>query len=93
VALFTCQRRALWGRAFAASALFIVGLLTTAAAGLYPNLLPAREGHLHSLTIDNGIAGNTVLHTAVIWWPLALMLAGFYFLLAYRMLVLGSRAG
>jgi cytochrome bd-type quinol oxidase subunit 2 len=70
-----------------------VGLLTTAAAGLYPNLLPAREGHLHSLTIDNGIAGNTVLHTAVIWWPLALMLAGFYFLLAYRMLVLGSRAG
>jgi cytochrome d ubiquinol oxidase subunit II len=93
VGVFAYQLRGLWGRAFAASSLFIVGLLTTAAAGLYPNLLPARDGQLHSLTIDNGIAGHTVLHTALIWWPLALLLAGFYFFMAYRMLVLGSRTG
>ena len=36
--------RGQWARAFVASSLFIVGLLTTMAAGLYPNLLPAREG-------------------------------------------------
>ena len=47
-----------WARAFAASSLFIVGLLTTMAAGLYPNLLPAREGHANSLTVDNAAAGD-----------------------------------
>jgi cytochrome d ubiquinol oxidase subunit II len=84
LALFAYQRRRLWRRAFLASSLFIVGLLSTAAAGLYPNVLPAREGLAHSLTVANGIAGDTVLDTALIWWPLALMLAGLYFFLAYR---------
>jgi cytochrome d ubiquinol oxidase subunit II len=93
VAVFAYQHRGLWARAFVASSVFIVGLLATAAAGLYPNLLPARDGQLHSLTIDNGIAGHTVVHTALIWWPLALALACVYFFLAYRMLVLGSRTG
>jgi cytochrome bd ubiquinol oxidase subunit II len=86
-AVFANQRRGLWGRAFASSSLFIVGLLTTMAAGLYPNVLPAHDGHPYSLTIHNGIAGDTVLRTALIWWPLALLLAGFYFFLAYRMLI------
>jgi hypothetical protein len=36
---------------------------------------------------DNGIAGDTVLNTALIWWPLALLLAGVYFFLAYHMLI------
>ena len=91
IALFVSQRRGLWGRAFAASSVFIVGLLATAAAGLYPNVLPAREGAAGSLTIDNAIAGDTVLRTALIWWPLALALAGAYFALAYRMVILPAR--
>jgi cytochrome bd ubiquinol oxidase subunit II len=85
VALFVYLRRRLWLRAFLASAAFIVGLLTTMAAGLYPNVLPAREGRPHSLTIDNAIAGDTVLNTAVIWWPLGIVLAAVYFGFAYRM--------
>ena len=92
-ALFVFQRRGLWGRAFAASSLFIVGLLTTVAAGLYPNVLPAREGAAGSLTVDNAIAGDTVLRTALIWWPLALALAGVYFALAYRMVIQPARRG
>jgi cytochrome bd ubiquinol oxidase subunit II len=91
-AMFAYQRRESWGRAFVASSLFIVGLLTTMAAGLYPNVLPAREGEPHSLTLDNGIAGDTVLNTALIWWPLALALACVYFVLAYRMLIRPVRA-
>ena len=87
LALFVYQRRGLWGRAFTASSLFIVGLLTTAAAGLYPNMLPAREGESGSLTVDNAIAGDTVLRTALIWWPLALALACAYFVLAYWMVI------
>jgi cytochrome d ubiquinol oxidase subunit II len=92
VALFVYQRRGLWGRAFTASSLFIVGVLTTAAAGLYPNILPAREGAPGSLTVENAIAGDTVLRTALIWWPLALALACAYFALAYRMVLQPARS-
>src|SRR4051794_3717270 len=53
------QRRELWLQAFVASCLFIVGLLTTMAAGLYPNVLPARDGAPYSLTIDNAASGST----------------------------------
>ena len=45
------QSREAWLNAFAASGLFIVGLLTTMAAGLYPNVLPARQGQPHSLGV------------------------------------------
>jgi cytochrome bd ubiquinol oxidase subunit II len=86
-ALYLAHRSGQWGRAFAASSLFIVGLLATAAAGLYPNVLPAREGTGGSLTVGNAIAGDTVLTTALIWWPLALALTCVYFALAYRMVI------
>ena len=39
VAMFVFQRRDAYGRAFAASCAFIAGLLTTMAAGIYPNIL------------------------------------------------------
>ena len=85
VALLVWQRRDLWGRAFLASSAFIVGLLATMAAGLHPNLLPAREGQPHSLTLDNAVAGDTVLTTALVWWPIGIGLAAVYFVFAYRM--------
>jgi cytochrome bd-type quinol oxidase subunit 2 len=43
VGQFVFQRREQWLRAFGCSALFIVGLLTTMAAGLSPFILPARK--------------------------------------------------
>jgi cytochrome d ubiquinol oxidase subunit II len=78
------QVRAAWRRAFVTSSLFIVGLLTTMAAGLYPTLLPARAGDPYSLTTHNAAAGRTVLDTAIVWWPIALLLATVYFFVAYR---------
>jgi cytochrome bd ubiquinol oxidase subunit II len=84
-ARFVYQRRALWLRAFVASCLFIAGLLTTMAAGLYPNVLPARDGRPHSLTIDNAASGDHALTTALVWWPLGMVLAAVYFVFAYRM--------
>jgi cytochrome bd ubiquinol oxidase subunit II len=66
-AMFVLQRAREWARAFVASSLFIVGLLT---AGLYPNLVAAREGNPHSLTVDNAAAGSHTLKAALIWWPL-----------------------
>ena len=85
VGMFVLQRAGEWARAFAASSLFIVGLLTTMAAGLYPNLLPAREGDPHSLTIDNAAAGSHTLKAALVWWPIGMALAAVYFVFAYRM--------
>ena len=84
-ALFVLQRRGDWLRAFAASALFIVGLLTTMAAGLYPNVLPAHDGRPNGLTIDNAAAGDHALATALVWWPFGMVLAAVYFVFAYRM--------
>jgi cytochrome bd ubiquinol oxidase subunit II len=84
LAALVYQRRERWGRAFAASSLFIVGLLTTMAAGLYPNILPSRDGHPFALTIDRAAAGHHSLTTALVWWPLGMVLALAYFVYAYR---------
>jgi cytochrome bd ubiquinol oxidase subunit II len=89
-AMLAFQRARDWARAFLASSLFIVGLLTTMAAGLYPNLLPAREGNPNSLTIDNAAAGSHTLKTALVWWPLGMALAAVYFVYAYRMFFRGG---
>jgi len=56
----------------------------------YPNLLPAREGNPNSLTIDNAAAGPHALKSALIWWPLGMVLAGVYFVYAYRMFFRGG---
>jgi cytochrome d ubiquinol oxidase subunit II len=82
--MFVMQRAGRWLHAFAASALLIVGLLTTMAAGLYPDILPAHDGKPHSLTIDNAAAGDHTLQTAIVWWPIGMALAAAYFVLAYR---------
>jgi cytochrome bd ubiquinol oxidase subunit II len=85
VAMFVFARRAVWPRAFAASGLFIAGLLTTMAAGLYPYILPARQHRPFGLTVDNAASGHHALITAVVWWPLGMVLATVYFVFAYRM--------
>lgn len=84
-AQFIYQRRGQWMHAFLASSLFIVGLLTTMAAGLYPYLLPARSGDPYGLTVHNAASGHHALTTAIVWWPLGIILAGAYFTFAYRL--------
>jgi cytochrome bd ubiquinol oxidase subunit II len=87
------QRRGDWLRAFFASALFIVGILTTMASQLYPNVLPARVGNPNSLTVSNAAAGHDALTTALVWWPLGMVLAAVYFVYAYRMFFRSPSAG
>jgi cytochrome bd ubiquinol oxidase subunit II len=89
--VFVYQRRGLWGNAFAASSLFIVGLLTTMAAGLYPNVLPAHDDRPFSLTVHNAASGDTALTTALFWWPVGMLLAAAYFVYAYRLFFRGPR--
>lgn len=90
-AMLVWQRRGAWGRAFAASAAFIAGLLTTMAAALYPNVLPAHDGRPYGLTVHNAAAGHHSLTTALVWWPLGMALAVGYFAYAYRMFFRATR--
>jgi cytochrome d ubiquinol oxidase subunit II len=78
------QRIGSWGRAFFASSAFIVGMLTTMAAGLYPSILPAREGHRFGLTIHNAAASDHALTVGLRWWSLGIVLAIGYFIVVYR---------
>jgi cytochrome d ubiquinol oxidase subunit II len=71
-------------RAFLASAAFLVALLGSVAAGLYPYILPAREGHPFGLDVHNASPGEHALSTAVVWWTLGIALAAAYFAVAYR---------
>ena len=84
VALLLFQQRGLWGRAFLSSSLFIVGLLTTMAAALYPSVLPAREGQPYGLTVQNAAAGDYALGVAIVWWTLGAVLAVGYTVYAFR---------
>jgi cytochrome bd ubiquinol oxidase subunit II len=85
IAQLIYQRRDLWLRAFLASGVFIAGLLATMAAGLYPYILPARSGRPHGLTVDNAASGHHALSTALIWWPLGIVLTAVYFTFTYRL--------
>jgi cytochrome d ubiquinol oxidase subunit II len=69
--------------AFAASSLYIVGMLVGAAFALYPVVLPARDRQ-YSLTIYNTAAGSHGLKVGFIWWTLGAALAMAYFVFVYR---------
>jgi cytochrome d ubiquinol oxidase subunit II len=82
-----------WTGLFVASAVMIVGLLSTVAAGLYPSILPAHQGKPHGLTIYNAGAGHYALSTAIVWWSIGISLALVYFTFAYRTLFRDGAAG
>lgn len=70
--------------AFIGSATFIVGLLCSAAFGLYPNVLPAVPDASRSLTIYNVAAPAYGLRIGFIWWTPAFLLAIGYSVFVYR---------
>ncbi len=71
--------------AFAASSLYIAGMLVGAAFALYPVVLPASTDPAYSLTIYNTAAGHHGLSVGLVWWILGLVLALGYFVFIYRM--------
>jgi cytochrome d ubiquinol oxidase subunit II len=81
------QRADRWGRAFLASAGFIAAMLATMAAGLYPSILPARQGRPFGLTIFNAASSHHALVVGLRWWSLGIALAIGYFIIAYRFLL------
>jgi cytochrome bd ubiquinol oxidase subunit II len=71
-------------RAFLGSSLYLAGMLGSAAASLYPNVLPARPASGFSLTIFNTQTSSYGLEIALYWWLPALALTTGYFVFLYR---------
>lgn len=67
-----------------ASGAFILGMLTSTAFAVYPNVLPAVDP-ANSLTVGNASSPHYGLVAAVIWWGIAMVLAAVYFVFLYRM--------
>jgi cytochrome bd ubiquinol oxidase subunit II len=71
-------------RAFLGSCAYLAGMLTSAAFGLFPIVLPARANPAYSLTIDNAKAGDYGLKIGLAWWVIGMALAASYFVFVYR---------
>ena len=72
------------GIAFATSCAYIVGMLTSVAFSLYPNVLPASTNPYYGLTIANSKAADYGLRIGLIWWTIGMALATGYTIHAYR---------
>jgi cytochrome d ubiquinol oxidase subunit II len=69
---------------FLASSIYICGMLTSAAFGVYPNVLPSNTDPSLSLTIYNAAAPEYGLSVGLRWWILGMILAAGYFFFVYR---------
>ena len=70
--------------AFLSSCLFIVGMLTSAAFGVYPYVLPSSPDPALSLTVYNAAAPLYGLQVGLMWFIPGMILAGGYFVYTYR---------
>jgi len=77
-------RRGQDGRAFLASATYLVGMLTSAVFGLYPYVLPATTGDARGLTVANASSGDIAMRTGLYWWIPGIAIAIAYQVFAYR---------
>jgi cytochrome d ubiquinol oxidase subunit II len=70
--------------AFLASCLFIVGMLTSAAFGVYPYVLPSNADPALGLTVHNAAAPLYGLRIGLMWFIPGMILTGAYFVYTYR---------
>jgi cytochrome d ubiquinol oxidase subunit II len=66
-------------RAFLGSCTVIAGLLAATAVGVFPVMLHSTLAPEYSLTVYNSATAERGLMVALIWWPVALVLALTYF--------------
>ena len=72
------------GMVFAASCAYLVGMLTSVAFSLYPNVLPASTNPHFGLTVSNAKAADYGLRIGLIWWAIGIALAISYTIFTYR---------
>jgi cytochrome d ubiquinol oxidase subunit II len=71
-------------RSFLASCIFIAGMLTSAAFGLFPYVLPSNTDSQLGLTIYNTATGAHGLKVALAWWIPGMILAIGYVVFVHR---------
>jgi cytochrome d ubiquinol oxidase subunit II len=69
---------------FLCSCLFLVGMLTSAAFGLYPYVLPSNGDPAFSLTVMNAAAAPYGLRVGLMWFVPGILLTTCYFVYTYR---------
>jgi cytochrome d ubiquinol oxidase subunit II len=82
--LFSAQRRD--AAAFLCSSLYLVGMLTSAAFGVFPYVLPSNVTPEAGLTIFNASAAPYGLYIGLAWWIPGMLLAAGYSIFVYRRL-------
>ena len=70
--------------AFLASCAYVAGMLSSAAAGLYPYVLPSNQDPGLGLTIRGAAAPAYGLGVGLAWWIPGMALVAVYFTYAYR---------
>jgi cytochrome d ubiquinol oxidase subunit II len=71
-------------RAFLASCLFILGMLTSVVFGVFPNVLPSNADPALSLTVRNASASSYGLTIGLMWFIPGILLALSYTAFLYR---------
>lgn len=70
-------------KAFFSSCAYLTGMLSSAAFGIYPMVLPARNPE-YSLTVGNANAGAYGLKIGLVWWLIGTFLATGYSAFVYH---------
>ena len=80
--MFSSRRKDV--QAFLASGLYLVGMLTSAAFGVFPNMLPSRPAPDLSLTVYNSAASQYGLMIGLYWFIPGMALVMVYSFVVYR---------
>jgi cytochrome d ubiquinol oxidase subunit II len=71
-------------KAFLASCAFLMGMLASAAFGIYPYLLPSVSDAVSGLGVPNAAAPLYGLRVGLAWWTPGMILVAGYFVFTYR---------
>lgn len=77
-------RKGRWLLAFLGSGAFILGILATTAACVFPVMLGSTLDPAFSLTAHNSTVGGHGLRTGLVWWLIGFPIALGYFALLFR---------
>lgn len=61
-----------------------LGMMTSAAFGVYPYVLPASPGTQHGLTLFDVAAAPYGLRVGLVWWAIGMALVSVYFVFVYH---------
>jgi cytochrome bd ubiquinol oxidase subunit II len=77
-------RRGRSGKAFLASSAYLAGMLSSAAFGVYPYVLPSISDRARGLTAQSAAAPVSGLKIGLVWWLIGMALVAVYHTVIYR---------